>query len=59
MTNRIHGYEAGWLTFLIAKGICTKAEAAEAMNRTAQAALDELARRRKLKKKGRGRRKDR
>lgn len=58
MTNRIHGYEAGWLTFLIRQGIATEAEASEAMNRTAQAAIDALERRRKLKKKGRRRRKD-
>lgn len=56
MKNRIHGYEAGWLTFLIQQRICTEGQAREAMNRTAQAALDALERRRKLKKKRRGRR---
>ena len=56
--NRIHGYEAGWLTFLISQGIASEEAAREAMNRTAQAALDELARRRELKKKGRRRRRD-
>jgi hypothetical protein len=54
--NRIHGYEAGWLTDLIRWGVASEAEAREAMNRTAQAALDALERRRKLKKKGRRRR---
>ena len=58
MKNRIHGYEAGWLTFLISQGIASEEAAREAMNRTAQAALDELARRRELKKKGRRRRRD-
>jgi hypothetical protein len=56
--NRIHGYEAGWLTDLIRWGVASEAEAREAMNRTAQAALDALERRRKLKKKGRRRRGD-
>ncbi len=56
MKNRIHGYEAGWLTDLIRWGVASEAEAREAMNRTAQAALDALERRRKLKKKGRRRR---
>jgi len=58
MKNRIHGYEAGWLTFLIRQGIADEAAAREAMNRTAQAAIDELARRRELKKRSRRRRRD-
>ena len=58
MKNRIHGYEAGWLTFLIRQGIADEAAAREAMNRTAQAAIDAIERRRKLKKKGRRRRRN-
>lgn len=53
MTNRVTPYEAGWLTFLVRQGIASEGEAREAMNRVAQEALDELARRRRLKKKRR------
>ena len=55
-TNRVTPYEAGWLTLLVKQGICTEAAAREAMNRVAQEALDELDRRRKLKRR---RKKDR
>ena len=55
-TNRVTPYEAGWLTLLVKQGICTEAAAREAMNRVAQEALDELERRRKLKRR---RKKDR
>ena len=53
MTNRVTPYEAGWLTFLVRQGLASEAEAREAMNRVAQDALDELARRKKLKKRRR------
>lgn len=56
MNNRVTPYEAGWLTLLVKQGICTEAAAREAMNRVAQEALDELERRRKLKRR---RKKDR
>ena len=42
MKNRLHPYEAGWLTFLVEQGIASRAEARDAMNRVAQAAIDEL-----------------
>lgn len=51
MKNRVTPYEAGWLTDLIRWGIASEAEAREAMNRVAQAALDELEARRQAKKK--------
>ena len=51
MKNRIHPYEAGWLTMLVKQGIASEAEAREAMNRVAQAALDEINRLRKGDKK--------
>lgn len=57
MKNRITPYEAGWLSMLVARGICTEAEAREAMNRVAQDALAEIERLR-LKKRTRRRRKD-
>lgn len=56
MKNRIHDYEAGWLTLLVKMGIATEESAKEAMYRVAQDAIDEIERRRKLKKKGRRRR---
>ena len=46
MTNRVTPYSGGWLTFLIAQGICTEAEAREAQGRVAQAAIEELEARR-------------
>ena len=39
--NRLHDYEAGWLTLLVEMGVATKQEAHDAMCRVAQAALDE------------------
>jgi hypothetical protein len=41
-TNRLHDYEAGWLTLLIEMGVATRAEAEAAMDRVAQAAIDEM-----------------
>jgi hypothetical protein len=40
--NRLHDYEAGWLTLLIKMGVATRAEAEAAMSRVAQAAIDEM-----------------
>jgi len=40
--NRLHDYEAGWLTLLIEMGVATKAEAEAAMQRVAQQAIDEM-----------------
>ena len=39
--NRLHDYEAGWLTLLIKMGVATTDEAQAAINRVAQAAIDE------------------
>jgi hypothetical protein len=39
--NRLHDYEAGWLTLLVEMGVATKQEAHDAMCRVAQAAIDE------------------
>ena len=49
MTNRVTPYETGWLTMLIRNRICTEAEAPEAMNRIARAAVEEMETRRKRK----------
>ncbi len=40
--NRLHDYEAGWLTLLIKMGVASQAEAQAAMTRVAQAAIDEM-----------------
>jgi ABC-type transporter MlaC component len=58
MKNRLNPYEAGWLTFLVSSGLATEAGAREAMNRVAQAALDEINRLRE-KKRASKKRKDR
>ena len=39
--NRLHDYEAGWLTLLVEMGVATRQEAHDAMCRVAQAAIDE------------------
>lgn len=49
--NRLHPYEAGWLTFLVKTQLATEAEARDAMNRVAVEAADELRRRAAAKKK--------
>ena len=56
MKSRLTPYETGWLTMLIRNRICTEAEARAAMNRFAQAAVDEMERLRKEKKRLRRRR---
>jgi len=62
MTNRITPYESGWLSMLVARGVCTEEQARDAMRRVAQAAIDELNERRAaekwLKKSRRKKRKD-
>ena len=58
MKNRLNPYEAGWLTFLVSSGIASEADAREAMNRVAQAALDEINRLRPRKRTGKKRKED-
>jgi hypothetical protein len=58
MPNRLTPYEAGWLTMLVKAGICTEAEARDAMHRVAQAAVDELSARRAAKKRLKRRRRN-
>ena len=45
--NRLHDYEAGWLTLLVEMRLATKQEAREAMSRVAQRAIDEMNERRR------------
>lgn len=54
--NRLHDYEAGWLTLLVEMGVASKDEAQAAMNRVAQAAIDEMEARREKRKQERQRR---
>jgi HAMP domain-containing protein len=58
MKNRLNPYEAGWLTFLVSSGIASEADCRNAMNRVAQAAIDEINRLREKKRAGK-RRKER
>ena len=44
--NRLHDYEAGWLTLLVSMGIATKTQAEAAMWRIAQKAVDDVEERR-------------
>ena len=54
--NRLHDYEAGWLTLLVEMGVATKQEAHDAMCRVAQAAIDEVEVKRKQRNERRRRR---
>jgi hypothetical protein len=49
--NRLHDYEAGWLTLLVEMGVATKKEAHDAMCRVAQAAVDGADERRERRRK--------
>jgi hypothetical protein len=55
--NRLHDYEAGWLTLLIEMGVATRAEAEAAIHRVAQAAIDEVEAKRQARRSGKRRRK--
>ena len=57
--NRLHDYEAGWLTLLIEMGVATKQEAHDAMCRVAQQAIDELELRRERRREAKERRRKR
>jgi len=56
--NRLHDYEAGWLTLLISMGAATREEAHDAMCRVAQAAIDEREARRERRQAARKRKRD-
>ncbi len=57
--NRLHDYEAGWLTLLVEMGVATKQEAHDAMCRVAQAAIDDANERREKRRASRERRRKR
>jgi hypothetical protein len=54
--NRLHNYEAGWLTLLVSMRVATEDEARAAMNRVAQKAIDDMEERRKRRRTKRNRR---
>lgn len=54
--NRLHDYEAGWLTMLVKMGVATEQEARAAMNRVAQAAIDDIEAKRERRRTARERR---
>ena len=55
--NRLHDYEAGWLTLLIQMGVATTEDAQAAINRVAQKAIDELEAKREARRAAKRRRK--
>lgn len=50
LKNRLHPYEAGWLTLLVKMKVATEAEARAAMQRVANEAIEELEARRAAKR---------
>jgi hypothetical protein len=56
--NRLHDYEAGWLTLLINMRVANKQEAHDAMCRVAQSAIDQIEKKRTQQRKRRNRRKE-
>jgi hypothetical protein len=57
--NRLHDYEAGWLTLLIQMGVATQQETRDAMNRVAQQAIDDMNEQREKRRAARERRRSR
>ncbi|MEI6036788.1 MAG: hypothetical protein WCQ91_02545 [Planctomycetota bacterium] len=58
-TNRLHDYEAGWLTLLIQMGVASEEQAHEALCRVAQAGIAELEARRHARRDRPGKKKKR
>ena len=54
--NRLHDYEAGWLTLLLKMGVASEKALQEAQNRVAQAAINEMEERRERRRAERDRR---
>jgi hypothetical protein len=57
--NRLHDYEAGWLTLLLKMGVASESDLRAAQNRVAQAAIDEMNERREKRRAERERRRKR
>jgi hypothetical protein len=54
--NRLHDYEAGWLTLLLKMGVASEPDLRAAQSRVAQAAIDEMNERRERRRAERRRR---
>jgi hypothetical protein len=54
--NRLHDYEAGWLTLLLKMGVASEKALQEAQNRVAQQAIDDMNKRRDQRRAERGQR---
>jgi hypothetical protein len=54
--SRLHDYEAGWLTLLFKMGVAEEKALREAQRRVAQAAIDDMEKRRERRRAERGRR---
>jgi hypothetical protein len=54
--NRLHDYEAGWLTLLLRMGVASEKALQEAQNRVAQQAIDDMNERREKRRAKRRRR---
>jgi hypothetical protein len=59
LKNRLHDYEAGWLTLLLNMGIADEKELYEAQNRVARAAIEEMEAEREKRREKRRRRRGR
>ena len=57
--NRLHDYEAGWLTLLLEMKVAGRQELIDAQNRVAQRAIDDMNERRERRRAERGRRRKR
>lgn len=57
--NRLHDYEAGWLTLLLKMGVASEQALREAQNRVAQQALDYIEAKRERRRAARERRRKR
>jgi hypothetical protein len=57
--NRLHDYEAGWLTLLLQMGVAEARDLRAAQNRVAQAALEEMQARRERRRQRRRKRRER
>jgi hypothetical protein len=57
--NRLHDYEAGWLTLLLKMGVASEKALQEAQNRVAQQAIDEMNEQREKRRAERERRRRR
>lgn len=59
MKNRVTDYEAGWLSFLVERGLASREEAVEAQNRVARDAVRHLEEMRRRKRREKKRKRDR